>query len=435
MTQLKLFKKLCFVALAATIPQSCAPKEDPCYIEYVPSTTLTSINIIDRNGISETVSSKERLKKYQEVDWLSPQPFEKVLRVYSRDSISDIHAYITSYYENGLPKQYLEVVNARAKGSYREWHENGVKKLEATVIGGEADLTTEAQKTWLFEGLSEVWDDCGNPEARFSYSNGTLEGNSLYYHRNGNVWKSVPFCQGVIQGLFVIYLDNGDVFQTTEFQQGKKQGASLRYWPCGNLSSEENFCQDELLSGRYWDIKGNLICEVVDGCGTRAVFGKESVIELQEIKHGAIDGEIRALGSSGEVVRLWHVSNGLKHGEEIEYYPISYCREPLKPQLSINWWEGKIQGLTKTWYSNGVQESQREMSGNRKNGFLTAWYTDGTIMLMEEYDQDKLVRGEYYKKGDRVPVSEVKNGTGTATLFDNEGHLIHRVNYVKSAVE
>lgn len=435
MTFLKFCKKTCLVALAVMIPQACAPKKDSCYIEYVPSSTLASVNIIDRNGVSETISSKERLKKYQEVDWLSPQPFEKVLRVYTRDSIGDIHAYVTSYYENGLPKQYLEVVNARAKGSYREWHENGVKKLEATVIGGEADLTAEAQKTWLFDGESKVWDDCGNPEACFCYANGTLEGNSLYFHKNGAVWKSVPFYQGMIQGLFVIYLDNGDVFQTTEFQLGKKSGSSLRYWTCGNLSTEERFCDDELLSARYWNKKGDLICEVVEGCGTRAVFGKEAVIEYQEIKRGVIDGEIQSFGSNGELVRLWHVSNGLKHGEETEYYPVNYCREQLKPQITINWWEGKIQGLTKTWYPNGVQESQREMSGNKKNGFLTAWYQDGTIMLMEEYDQDKLLRGEYYKKGDRIPVSEVKNGTGTATLYDNEGHLIHRVNYVKGALE
>ncbi len=421
--------------LTLTIVQGCAPKADPCYIEYVPSTTLTSVNIIDRNGMSETISSKERLKKYQEVDWLSPQPFEKVLRVYSRDSIGEIHAYITSYYENGLPKQYLEVVNARAKGSYREWHENGVKKLEANVIGGEADLTAEAQKSWLFDGVSNVWDDCGNPEAKISYANGVLEGPSLYYHKNGAVWKSVPFCQGTIEGLFVIYFDTGAILQTTQFSGGKKHGATLRYWPCGSVSADELFCQDELKTGHYWDIKGNLITEVIDGQGTRAVFGKETVVELQEINHGAIEGEIRSLGPSGEILRSWHVLNGLKHGEEIEYYPINYTREALRPQLSINWWEGKMQGVMKTWYPNGVQESQREMTANKKNGYLTGWYADGAIMLMEEYDQDRLVRGQYYRRGEKKPVSELKDGTGTATLYDSEGHLIQRVNYFNGHIE
>lgn len=434
MTYLKICKTLCLATAFMMIPQ-CSARREVCYIEYIPSTTLTSINIIDRNGISETVSSKERLKKYQEVDWLSPQPFEKVLRVYTRDSIGEIHAYITSYYENGLVKQYLEVVNARAKGIYQEWHENGAKKLEATVLGGDADLTTDSQKTWLFEGTSEVWDDCGNLEAHFCYSNGALEGHSYYYHRCGSIWKSIPFCQGLIDGTYFVYLENGQLFHSSEYVQGKKSGTSLRYWMNSALASEEFFCENEILSGRYWDCKGNLICEVIDGNGTRAVFGKESVVELQEIRHGNLEGEVRSLGAKGEVVRLFHTVNGLKHGEEIEYYPISYSREPLRPQISINWWEGKIQGVTKTWFPNGVQESQREMSGNKKNGFLTAWYTDGAIMLMEEYDQDKIVRGQYYKKGDRIPVSEIKNGTGTATLYDSEGHLIQRVNYIKGAIE
>lgn len=420
--------------IIATITQGCTPKQEICCVEYVPSTTLASINIIDRNGISETISSKERLKKYEEVDWLSTQPYQKVLRVYTRDSLGDIHAYITSYYENGLPKQYLEVVNARAKGTYLEWHENGAPKLKAIVIGGEADLTSEAQKTWLFDGISEVWNDCGNIEAHFSYSQGQLEGRSLYYHANGKIWKEVPFCQGEISGTYLVYLDTGKILQSIEYCEGKKNGQSLRYWPSGELSANECFSQDQLISGKYWDNKGQLISEVIEGNGTRAVFGKDAVVELQQIQQGILEGEMRAIGPNGETVRLWHLHYGLKHGEEIEYYPIKYCHEPLKPQISINWWEGKIQGVTRTWYPNGVQESQREMSGNKKNGILTAWYTDGSLMLMEEYDQDKLIRGEYYKKGDRIPVSEVRDGTGTATLFDSEGHLIHRVNYIKSVV-
>lgn len=419
---------------ALTIAQACTPKQEICCIEYIPSTTLASINIIDRNGISETISSKERLKKFEEVDWLSPQSYQKVLRVYTRDNVGDIHAYITSYYENGLPKQYLEVVNARAKGTYLEWHENGGLKLKATVIGGDADLTAEAQKTWLFDGVSEVWNDCGTLEAHFCYVQGVLEGNSLYYHTNGKIWKQVPFSQGNISGTYVIYLDSGKLLQSIEYLEGKKNGQSLRCWPSENLSSEECFYQDQLTTGKYWDIKGNLICEVIDGNGTRAVFGKDAVVELQQIQGGILEGEMRAIGPNGETVRLWHLHRGLKHGEEIEYYPASYCHEHPKPQISIHWWEGKIQGLTRTWYPNGVQESQREMSGNKKNGILTAWYTDGSIMLMEEYDQDKLVRGEYYKKGDRIPVSEVRDGTGTATLFDNDGHLIHRVSYIKGII-
>ena len=52
-------------------------------------------------------------------------------------------------------------------------------------------------------------------------------------------------------------------------------------------------------------------------------------------------------------------------------------------------------------------------------------------MLMEEYDQDKLILGSYYKKGDKLPVSKVENGKGTATLFSSEGAFLKKVSYEK----
>ncbi|MBA2727695.1 MAG: hypothetical protein H0U49_05930, partial [Parachlamydiaceae bacterium] len=60
---------------------------------------------------------------------------------------------------------------------------------------------------------------------------------------------------------------------------------------------------------------------------------------------------------------------------------------------------------------------------------LTAWYADGNMMLIEEYDHDKLLKGEYYKKGDRFPVSTVLDGKGIVTFFDADGILLKKVNY------
>ena len=69
------------------------------------------------------------------------------------------------------------------------------------------------------------------------------------------------------------------------------------------------------------------------------------------------------------------------------------------------------------------------MSQNKKQGMLTAWYIDGSLMLVEEYDKERLVKGDYLKKGERLPYSRIINGTGTATFFDSSGNYINRVEY------
>ena len=70
------------------------------------------------------------------------------------------------------------------------------------------------------------------------------------------------------------------------------------------------------------------------------------------------------------------------------------------------------------------------MSQNRKNGVSTAWYEDGSLMLVEKYENDFLIEGKYYKKGEREPVTEVFEGNGKVTLFDEKGNFIKSIKYI-----
>jgi hypothetical protein len=98
------------------------------------------------------------------------------------------------------------------------------------------------------------------------------------------------------------------------------------------------------------------------------------------------------------IVRRLQVKDNEKHGEEIYYWPkLSSQTEPL-PKLSIEWNQGKMQGVVKSWYQSGVQESSREMSHNVKQGLLTAWYKDGKLMMIEEYENDRLKEATTSKK-------------------------------------
>ena len=241
------------------------------------SDKLTSISIVSREGTSETHSNEDRLKQYENVDFLQNQPYQKVMRIYGRDIQGNVTAYITSYLPNGQVKQYLEVLNGRAYGNYLEWYPNGVQKVEVFVIGGEPDLNTAAEKTWLFDGCSKAWDENGRPMAEIQYSKGELDGPSIYYHPNGTIWKRVPFSHNKIDGTYEIFRESGDLFQTTEYSNGQKNGVSIRYWGRDKIASEESYCNGLLMSAHYYDIKGNQISQIVDGNGNGAVLGKEGV--------------------------------------------------------------------------------------------------------------------------------------------------------------
>jgi antitoxin component YwqK of YwqJK toxin-antitoxin module len=420
-----LMKVLAVSMVVAFVVTSCAAKNQ----QFVCVPMLTSINIIDRNGLSETINNPERIEQYATVDFLTPQPYQKVLRIYSRDASGNIPASITSYHPNGSPMQYLEVVNSRAAGAYKEWHPNGVQKVSATIVEGKGDIVDGAELTWIFDGCSQVWDECGNLQASIPYSRGDLEGVSIYYHANGNIWKTVPFQKNHVNGTVEIYREDGSLLLRTAYSNGVIDGESTRYWDDDSIAAEENYCDGLLSYGRYFDKKGECIASIDEGNGTRAIFGREGVVELHQYRYGILEGEIKVLDRYGRIVKLYHVKNDAKHGEEMIFFEAAKLQKKLDPKLSITWFDGKVQGVAKTWYDNGVQESQKEMSNNKKNGLSTAWYRDGSIMMMEEYEQDHLVRGEYFSRGEKFPVSSVEEGNGVATLFDSEGTFINKINY------
>jgi hypothetical protein len=56
-------------------------------------------------------------------------------------------------------------------------------------------------------------------------------------------------------------------------------------------------------------------------------------------------------------------------------------------------------------------------------------------MLMEEYENDLLMKGSYYKKYEKKAVSKIENGSGVATLYDKEGKFLKKITYEKGLPE
>ncbi len=360
---------------------------------------IVKMNIIDRNGMNETIDAKERLERYQGIDFLKPHPYAKVLRIFGADDEGNIHSVITSYYPNGQVHQYLEVVDQRAYGAYREWHEGGKKKLEAQVIAGKADIDVAALQTFVFDGVSHAWDEEGKLLAEIPYVVGRLNGTSTYYH---------PLITHIT------------------YKQGKRVGEARGEFEDGSDAFVEFYDDDLLLSGTYFDRKGKEIARIVDGKGTRVVFG-EKITELRAYEEGAPMGKVQEVGERGALIRSYQIQDGEKVGQEVEYYTSG------GPKLSITWHKGEIQGLVRTWYPSGQLQSQREMCASRKNGVSTAWYEDGSLMLLEEYHRDKLVKGEYFPRGSHLSASSVVDGKGIATLYDSQGNFLNRIAYIEGA--
>ena len=416
--------KILLLCFALTTLCSCASKTPPDK-----SGTIVSMQIIDRNGFTETISNADRLSSYQTTNFLSPQPYRKVLRVFGRNADGQSTSKISSYHENGHLWQYLEVVDGRAHGMYREWFPNGQVKIEAPLIEGVADIHDLAQSTWVFEGICKVWDDQGHLIAEYNYSKGLLQDLARYFFPSGTLQKSIPYIQGEIHGTMRVFDENGFVIEEISYVKGEKEGHAIAYWTPDVVLSKEFYRHDLLLSASYYNATGLCIAEIKEGKGKKAQFKDNNLSSLITFSNGVPEGEVQLFYPNGTLHCSYTLKEGKKNGDEWEYYPSE--EGSLKPKLCVHWNEDSLQGQVKTWYPNGQKESQREINGNKKQGVSFAWYKNGDLMLTEEYENDLLVKGSYFKKADKQAVSKIDSGKGVASFYSSDGIFLKKVSYEK----
>ncbi len=412
--------------IICTFLSSCSHKA-----KTADDSTLVSIQVIDRNGFAETISSTDRLARYQKTDFKAPQPYQKVLRVFGKNKEGQTPSVITSYHTNGHLWQYLEIFNGRAHGIYRECHFNGLEKMKLHVIEGIPELSDTALQSWVFDGVNNVWDEDGALVAEISYERGVLQGDSLYYYANGQIKRKVPYVQDEISGSLICYHENGDVSEIIPHVKGIRHGAASSFFADKTLAYQETFENGLLIKGEYYTEKGDLISSIQEGSGKRWESESGSLKRLVQYEKGFPEGLIECFDAKGNLKVAFTQKDGKKHGEEWEYYPKESSKDPLRPRLLLHWQEDILQGLVKTWFPNGKQESQKELYQNKKNGPTYAWYTNGDLMLSEEYEKDILSSGTYYKKGDKKPISKVSQGKGMATLYHPDGYLLQKISYEK----
>jgi len=397
--------------------------------------SLSCVQIIDQNGLSETINQEEKLTKLNQVDFLSPQPYQRVVRIYQRNPEGKIPSVFTTYYPNGQIKQYLEVIDGRAYGKYQEWHSNGCIKVDATVCGGNPSLSTFCQKDWTFEGTCRIWDLEKNLIATIPYSKGSLHGEALYYFPSGRLKKKIHYDNDLLEGEYSVYAEDGSLMEKYYYQENQLEGSALGYFTKNHPSFLEKYEKGKLETGIYYDFDGNQVAEIQKGKGFKAVFEMRKLQQLIEYKKGYAEGLVEIFDKEGNLESSYYQTHGKKQGKEITFFlphelPYQSRLKTPQPKLSVEWNEDTLHGISKTWYPTGKIASQKELYQNEKNGTCCGWYENGDLMYLEEYELGKLIHAKYYKKGQKEPVSKVVLGEGEATLFDEKtGLFLRRIPY------
>jgi antitoxin component YwqK of YwqJK toxin-antitoxin module len=386
--------------------------------------SILAIQLTDLNGFTETITNPKQLISFEKNDFLTPQPYKKIVVTYRPSSnTSSKYSKVLSYHQNGQVKQLLNVEGFQSKGLYKEWYSNGQLRVQTQLVGGTGDLTPEAQKTWVFNDLFEAFYSNQEKKALIPFIKGKLSGEARYFFPNGQTHKIIEYSNNEINGSFTSYNTDGTLSEETRYSKGLKHGPATLFNQDVNFRLEEFYEQGYLLSGTYFQGEEKL-SEVFNRQGKRTLLSKLLKIE-EPVIDGQRNGLVKEHSSTGFLKKEKNLKGSVKDGLETFYF----STPPYHKRLSISWELSQLNGPVNTWYSNGNTESSFYLKQGTKEGLSKAWFPSGHLMFHEEYYEGKLINASYYKEGEKKPFSLIKEGKGLASLFDEQGFSKEQVHY------
>lgn len=119
-----------------------------------------------------------------------------------------------------------------ADGPVLERHENGVKRIEGQLVGGQ------------FDGLWRLWWENGRLRWHGSYKDGRLDGYSESFYENGELELVATYEGGELHGPIEKHDEAGRLVQTGAYKHGRKHGAFVFYGPDGRIDPERSGLYD-----------------------------------------------------------------------------------------------------------------------------------------------------------------------------------------------
>lgn len=385
---------------------------------------ITCLQITHRDGLEETISDSHELVKYNNVNFQEPQNFQKIVKHYKKHDrrVSSI----MTYHKNGSLEALLETKNARANGRFLQYHDNGNLFIQSHVIEGKADLSNEAKKSFIFDGIVKVYDTKENCISQMHYKRGKLEGCILEYWSNGSIKTNATYHQGKIHGLVEHFNENGKTIGQENYQYGVKDGISSK-----KNNFHERYEMGLLMQANYFNKSKKPCFGIKDGNGLKPIYENNKLKEIVEFRDGKKNGLVKTYSQKGCLINKYSMIDGKKEGLEECYF--DDCEKKIK--LQIPWKADEIHGMVKTYYPNQKLESQTEMVQSKKHGLCIAYYENATLMMMEKYQKGKLIDGKYYRINEESCTSSIENGDGLASIFNKDGEFLRTLEYKNHKIQ
>ena len=154
------------------------------------------------------------------------------------------------WHKNGQKLSEANFNDGKAMGLFTRWYDNGQKLSEGNFKDDKKD------------GLVTGWHENGQKRYEVNYKDGKNDGLEIGWHENGQKKVEVNYKDGKEDGLVSEWYENGKKEFEENFKNGKRDGLAVQWHENGQKKGEANFKNDELISGKWWNSKGEPVATV-----------------------------------------------------------------------------------------------------------------------------------------------------------------------------
>lgn len=364
----------------------------------------STIYISSKKSVSELivdVSMKTQEATLQNILTSFPIPQHSNDTLITKDSKNRQLEHWKIYNIRGKIHQEGNYLNNQKTGLWKTYHSNG--KLQKL---------TQYQKSKII-GVEQEFTDTGIPiiQTNYQFVNDTLveiiskkpkiEFLTIY-NETGKLKYTGFLTDGIKTGIWREFDSNSNVKTFTTYQSDKKNGIHYIFDNEGGIIEEANYKNDVL--------KGKRVKYKVHGKKSK---GKDNRIYkpmlIEHYKNGKLDGVFKNYYANGILQESSVYQNGIKNGISLWYHKTGELLSEFQYK------NGVLVGSSKTYYPNSQIKTESNYVASKLTGIYKEYHDNGTIKLEGQYLKGKKdgiwqyydVNGEknkkeWYKLGDLI---------------------------------
>lgn len=245
---------------------------------------------------------------------------------------------------------------------------------------------------------------------RSIFQRGLNFGKTAYFYDNDNLAEETEWKDKKRNGLTKTYYEEGSLKSEIPYMENKKEGLSKTYYKSGKLKSQIEFKKGKQIREQItWDENGDLMNGFIQS------FYKNGILSnIETFKDGKLHGINKSWYKNGVLLEESNYHEGEREG-----YRNSYDISGRKV-METSFKQDKLDGVSKTWSFTSEAESfiiqdLTTYKEGKLHGIQKIWYENG--VLREE---------SHYHEGKRH---------GTYKYFDKEGNITQDDWYIYDVIK